>query len=604
MDNVAKKQHRKSNGEFFMSTDNTQHTRISVPNLEVTREMPLYHDIRELLKGCEERFGSDIAYIIKTKKATKTEPAEYKKVSFIELREDVDRLGAAFLRHGLKGKRLAIIGKNRYEWMVGYYAHLGGLGITVPLDKGLPLDELEMSLVRAKADVLFFDKDHIDLVERLKESKDCQTLEFICMDELEGFVSYPQLMKESYELGDDESIKEYRALPVDGNELAIILFTSGTSGLAKAVQLTQYNITFNIWSVLSVEDLRHGDVNMAFLPYHHTFGSTGQTMMTCAGMTTVFCDGLKSVQKNMVEYKVSVFICVPLLIEAMYKRIMAEVEKQGKTKTLKFGLKLSNFLLKFGIDIRKKLFGEILDKLGGALRYIISGASPLDPVVAKGFTDLGVQVVQGYGMTEASPVLAGENPQHLRFGTIGLAMPGVELMVEDPNENGEGELIAKGANVMTGYYENPEATAEVLKDGWLHTGDLVSLDKDGFITVRGRSKNVVVLKNGKNIYPEEVETLVGQIPYVKENMVFGEPREAGGDAKDLVLSVKIVYDPDLIKEQRNAVSEEEIDAAIAEDIRKINEQLPRYKQIHRRYITTEEMEKTTTGKIKRYKQKI
>lgn len=577
--------------------------RIPIPQLTPIREMPLYKDIRELLEGCKDRYGEDIAFIIKTKKATKSEPAQYKKVSFIQLRKDLDLLGSAFLRHGLKDKRLAIIGKNRYEWILAFYAHMCGVGITVPLDKGLPFDELEMSLEKSKSDFLLFDKDHLDFIEKLKENEKFKNLQFICMDEGYGYPSVPEYMKESEELG-DAGLEEYRALPVDGNALSIILFTSGTSGLAKAVQLTQYNITSNVWSVLASEDLRHGDVNMAFLPYHHTFGSTGQTMMTCAGMTTVYCDSLKAVQKNMCEYKVSVFICVPLLIEAMYKRIMAEVEKQGKTKKLNFGIKLSRFLLKFGIDIRKKLFGEILDKLGGGLRYIISGASPLDPVVARGFTDLGVQVVQGYGMTEASPVLAGENPEHLKAGTIGLAMPLVDLMVENPDDEGVGELIARGPNVMTGYYENPEATAKILRDGWLHTGDLVSVDKEGYITVCGRSKNVVVLKNGKNIYPEEVETLVGQIPYVVENMVFGEPREAGGDAKDLVLSVKLVYDPERIEETRGAKTQEEIEAAVAEDIRNINEQLPRYKQIHRRYITTEEMEKTTTGKIKRYKQKI
>ena len=577
--------------------------RIPIPQLTPIREMPLYKDIRELLEGCKDRYGEDIAFIIKTKKATKSEPAQYKRVSFIQLRKDLDLLGSAFLRHGLRDKRLAIIGKNRYEWILAFYAHMCGVGITVPLDKGLPFDELEMSLEKSKSDFLLFDKDHLDFIEKLKENEKFKNLQFICMDEGYGYPSVPEYMKESEELG-DAGLEEYRALPVDGNALSIILFTSGTSGLAKAVQLTQYNITSNVWSVLASEDLRHGDVNMAFLPYHHTFGSTGQTMMTCAGMTTVYCDSLKAVQKNMCEYKVSVFICVPLLIEAMYKRIMAEVEKQGKTKKLNFGIKLSRFLLKFGIDIRKKLFGEILDKLGGGLRYIISGASPLDPVVARGFTDLGVQVVQGYGMTEASPVLAGENPEHLKAGTIGLAMPLVDLMVENPDDEGVGELIARGPNVMTGYYENPEATAEILRDGWLHTGDLVSVDKEGYITVCGRSKNVVVLKNGKNIYPEEVETLVGQIPYVVENMVFGEPREAGGDAKDLVLSVKLVYDPERIEETRGAKTQEEIEAAVAEDIRNINEQLPRYKQIHRRYITTEEMEKTTTGKIKRYKQKI
>ena len=599
---IPRKESRKKRLDNMTENANAP-VRIPVPQLRVINDRPLYKDIRELLAGCAKEFGEADAYIIKTKRETKTSPAEYRHVSFVELKKEVDWLGAAFLARGLKGKRLAIIGKNRYEWMLGYYAQTCGLGIVVPLDKGLPLEELEMSLSRAKADVLLFDKDHLELANRLKANPDFAGLSFICMDRIEGFDALPDILEEGKALP-EEAVRTYQELPLDGNALAFILFTSGTSGLAKAVMLTHFNITHNIWAVLSAEDLRKGDVNMAFLPYHHTFGSTGQTMMSCAGMTTVFCDGLKYVQKNMVEYKVSVFICVPLLIEAMYKKIMAEVEKQGKTKKLETGKKLSRALLKIGIDRRKQLFKEIIDKLGGGLRYIISGASPLDPEVAKGFTDIGVEVVQGYGMTESSPVLAGENPQNRKAGTIGLAMPGVTLMVEDPNEEGIGELIAKGPNVMLGYYENKEATREIMGDGWLHTGDLVSLDKNGYITIRGRKKNVIVLKNGKNIYPEEVEILVGNLPYVQECMVFGEARKDDGDMKDLILSVKIVYDAQRLLETRGAETREQIEAAVAADIEAINQNLPGYKRIYRRYLTEVPMEKTTTGKVKRYKQKI
>ena len=599
---IPRKESRKKRLDNMTENANAP-VRIPVPQLRVINDRPLYKDIRELLAGCAKEFGEADAYIIKTKRETKTSPAEYRHVSFVELKKEVDWLGAAFLARGLKGKRLAIIGKNRYEWMLGYYAQTCGLGIVVPLDKGLPLEELEMSLSRAKADVLLFDKDHLELANRLKANPDFAGLSFICMDRIEGFDALPDILEEGKALP-EEAVRTYQELPLDGNALAFILFTSGTSELAKAVMLTHFNITHNIWAVLSAEDLRKGDVNMAFLPYHHTFGSTGQTMMSCAGMTTVFCDGLKYVQKNMVEYKVSVFICVPLLIEAMYKKIMAEVEKQGKTKKLETGKKLSRALLKIGIDRRKQLFKEIIDMLGGGLRYIISGASPLDPEVAKGFTDIGVEVVQGYGMTESSPVLAGENPQNRKAGTIGLAMPGVTLMVEDPNEEGIGELIAKGPNVMLGYYENEEATREIMGDGWLHTGDLVSLDKNGYITIRGRKKNVIVLKNGKNIYPEEVEILVGNLPYVQECMVFGEARKDDGDMKDLILSVKIVYDAQRLLETRGAETREQIEAAVAADIEAINQNLPGYKRIYRRYLTEVPMEKTTTGKVKRYKQKI
>ena len=573
---------------------------ITVPELKPTRRMPLYRNFRELLDGCAQSYGSDPAFQIKIKKETKTEPAQYKIRSFIELKADVDALGAALWRRGLLGKRLAIIGKNRYEWMLGYWAHLCGLGICVPLDKDLPLEELKQSLHKAKVDALYFDLAHMPLVELLQEDAAFSHMRFFCMDETPGFEDAAALLQEGYK--DEEALAAYRALPVDGDALAIILFTSGTSGLAKAVMLSQFNITHNIWSVLSVEDMRHGDVNMAFLPYHHTFGSTGQTMMTAAGLKTVFCDGLKYIQKNIVEYKVSVFICVPLLIEAMYKRLLAEIERQGKMKKLQTGLKISKLLRAIGIDRRKKLFAEIHEKLGGSLRYIVSGASPLDPAVEQGFIDLGILVVQGYGMTETSPVLAAEDPQHVRPGSIGHSMPGVTLRIEEPNEEGIGELVAQGPNMMLGYYEDEAATAEIFAGGWLHTGDLASVDADGYLTIRGRKKNVIVLKNGKNIYPEEIELLVGAIPYVSECLVFGEPRAKDGDSKDLVLSVRIVYDAEKIKALRGAVTQEEIEAAVERDVEAVNERLPHYKRIYRRYVTTELMERTTTGKIKRYKQ--
>ncbi len=575
---------------------------INVPELKPIREMPLYRDLRDLLAGCAERYGKGAAFLIKTRRETKTQPAEYRRRSFIELRDDVVSLGAAFLRLGLRGKRLAIIGKNRYEWIIAYYAHLCGLGICVPLDKDLPYEELELSLRRAKVDALLFDDAHLPLAEELIRRNVFPGMQFLSMDKSDAFTDIPTLLETG--AADTAAIAEYRALPVDGNALSVILFTSGTSGLAKAVMLSQYNITHNTWAVLSAEDLRHGDVNMAFLPYHHTFGSTGQTMMTCAGMTTVYCDGLKYIQKNIVEYKVSVFICVPLLIEAIYKRVLAEIEKQGKTKTFAFGKKLSRLLMKLGIDKRRAIFKDIHEKFGSNLRYMISGASPLDPEVERGFIDMGISVVQGYGMTETSPVLAGENPDHIRPGTIGHSMPGVRLAIEDPNEEGIGELVAQGPNVMLGYYEDDDATAEIMEGGWLHTGDLASVDGDGYLSIRGRKKNVIVLKNGKNIYPEEIELLVGNLPYVTECLVFGEARERDGDAKDLVLAVKLVVDRARLAETRGAETDEAVEAAVLADIEAINESLPHYKRIYRRYLTDEPMEKTTTGKIKRYKQNI
>lgn len=583
-------------------TTGTAPVRIPVPQLPILHDLPVYRDLRELLDGSAEKYGEKDAFIIKTKRETKTAPAEYRHVSFTALRREIDLLGAAFLEAGMKGKRLAIIGKNRLEWALGYYAQSLGLGIVIQLDKGLPAEELEWCLTQSKADVLLFDKDQLPLVKHLQAKDGFDGLEYICMDTLEGFTGLPELLERGKFLP-PEAVEAYRSLPIDEHAPAFIIFTSGTSGLAKAVLLSHYNITFDIWATVAPEDLRSTDVNMAFLPYHHTFGSTGLSMMLYSGMTTVYCDGLKYIQKNLAEYKVSFFVCVPLIIESMYRKILAEIEKQGKTRTFRRGVRISRFLLRFGIDIRRKLFGEILDKLGGGLRYVISGASPLDPEVAKGFVDLGVKIIQGYGMTESSPVLAVESPVHPCPGTIGYSIPGVTLMIEDPNEEGIGELIAQGPNVMLGYYENEEATREIMGDGWLHTGDLASLDEKGNIVIRGRKKNVIVLKNGENVYPEELEVPISYLPYVRECMVYGEKKRAD-DPRDLALAVRIVYDATQLKTIRGAVSPEEIEAAVAADLDAINESLPDYKRIRRLYLTEEPMEKTTTGKVKRYKQKI
>ena len=575
---------------------------IQVPSLKPIYPANYHRDFREMIRYAADTYGTDDAFILKNKPKSRKEAPTYKHISFRAFRQDVRALGTGLLKSGLGGKRFAIIGKNSYDWIISYYAVLCGLGTCVPLDKGLPYEELHSSLVRSHADVLIFDLGHKDLAEKLIEDGNSGVTTFLCMEDLEGFESCQWMWKKGLRaLGDGDT--EYDELPIDPDAVTIYLFTSGTTSMSKAVMLSQKNIMSNLYTMEKVEDIRHGDINMAFLPYHHTFGSSGQSLMIACGVTTTFCDGLKYIQKNLVEYHVSVFVCVPLLIEAMYKKIMAGVRKQGKEEKFKKGLAISKLLMKLHIDVRKRLFKDVLDQLGGNVRYIISGASALDPEVVDGFTAMGIQVVQGYGMTESSPVLAAENPKNLRAGSIGMSMPDVELRILEPNEEGIGELIARGDNVMHGYYENPEATAEALVDGWLHTGDLVSCDKDGFLFVRGRKKNVIVLKNGKNVYPEELEILIDALPYVRENIVVGEPRHKDGDSKDLALCARIVYDPDYMKENYGAETQEAIEKVIRADLDKINETLPNYKQILRLDATDQEMEKTTTGKVKRYVQK-
>ena len=379
--------------------------------------------------------------------------------------------------------------------------------------------------------------------------------------------------------------------------MSIILFTSGTTSKSKAVMLSHRNIASNITAMNKVEKFLSTDVNMAFLPFHHTFGSTGILIFLNHGCTNVFCDGIRHIQANMKEYKVSIFVCVPLLIEAMYKKIEKEIQRQRKTKLIKIATPICNFLLKFGIDIRRNVFKDIINNLGGSLRAIISGASALDPKVARAFNNFGILTIQGYGLTETSPVLAAENENCIRYGSIGFPMPGVSLKIDNPNEQGIGELIAKGPNVMLGYYENEEATKESIIDGWFHTGDLAKKDKDGYFFITGRKKNVIVLKNGKNIYPEELESLIAKLPYVDESMVFGYPKD-----DDLVVSVKIVYNKDYVKENFKDFSQAELKDKIWEDIKEINKGLTNYKHMKKLIITDEPMIKTSTQKVKRHEE--
>ena len=571
---------------------------IKVKELKPIFTPVLHENLRDMVNYAAMAYDQDVAFILKHKLSKKE--FTYENISFRRFRDEINGFGTALLKRGFQDRRIAILGNNSYEWLLSHLTIVNGLGISVPLDKGLPYDELESSLIRSQATAIIFDKAHRYMIEDIKRNDNTKLTDFICMDEIEDYEDVQALINEGQDLIED-GMEDYMNLPIDKDAMAILLFTSGTTSMAKAVMLSHYNITYDIYSMMQVEDIRHGDVNMAFLPYHHTFGATGQLLMIAAGATTTYCEGLKYIQKNIAEYKVSVFVCVPLLIESIYKRIMAAVKKEGKEKKLQTGIKLSRALLKIGIDRRRQLFKDIHEQLGGNLRYVISGASALDPVAAQGFADIGILAYQGYGMTEASPCIAAETSEEHKAGSIGLAMPGIEVAIDNPNEEGIGELIARGPNVMLGYYENEEETAEVLKDGWLHTGDLARLDNDGYIYICGRKKNVIVLKNGKNVYPEELETLIANLPYVEDSMVFGEPKR-DDDEKDLALCAKIVYNKDMMKNIYGLENPAEIQAVIKKDIDAINEELPVYKHMLRLRVTDEPMIKTTTGKVKRYEE--
>lgn len=552
------------------------------------------NSFRELLEDSAKKYGEKNAFIIKEK--IEKNP-KYKYISYNKLKEDVDSFGQGLISLGLKGKRIAIIGKNSYEWGLTYLTVLSSVGISVPLDKGLKQDEIESLISRSSADCIVFDDKYIDIMNDVKEKGNSNIKEFICMRKNEdGYRTIEEVINiGKKELSDGK--KDVFEYTIDPKAMAVILFTSGTTALAKGVMLSQDNILSNIYQMDCMIEFFDSDVSLAFLPFHHTFGSTALLLFLHNGVCTTFCDGLKYIQKNLVEYKVSVFVCVPLIIESMYKKIMQEVKKQGKEKLINTAGKIANGLYKMHIDIRRKLFKTILDQLGGHVRFVVSGAAALDKDVAEGFRTFGVTVIQGYGLTETSPVLASENTRHIAPGTVGVPMHGVEIEIDNPDEKGIGEIKAKGDNVMLGYFENEEATNEVLKDGWFYTGDLGYINKDGYLVINGRKKTVIVLKNGKNIFPEELEALINALPYVSESMVFGYPKD-----DDLVVSVEIQYNKDYVEKEMNNISYDELHDIVWNDIKKINTTLPTYKYIKKLFLTDEEMIKTTTAKVKRFKE--
>ncbi len=552
-----------------------------------------FTDLKDMLKKSGEKYGNRPAYIFKTK-----EPGKFREITHKEFRDEINALGTKLIDLGLKDKRIAVISENRYEWAVDYLAIATGTGIVVPLDKSLPDNEIESLIIRSEVEAIFYSNKYDSIMNKIKEEGNTQLKYFISMDlekEENGIKSQKELTQEGKKLLEDGN-REFIDAKIDNEKMGIMLFTSGTTAMSKAVMLSHKNICSNLMDITSVIKVTEEDRFLSFLPLHHTFECTvGFLYPISKGGAIAFCDGIRHIAENVKEYQITAMISVPILFEAMYKKIMKSIEKKGKLETVKKGIKISNFLLKFGIDIRRKLFKEIHQNLGGKVRLFVSGGAALDPEAEKGFNDLGVNMYQGYGLTESSPVIAAEDDKYRRLGSIGKAFPSLEVKILEPDEDGIGELIAKGPSIMLGYYNNEEATKETLEGEWLHTGDLARIDKDGYIFISGRKKFVIVLKNGKNIFPEELETLVNKIDGVKESFVYGRPEEDG----DYKICAKIVYDKDMAKEVYGTDDEEELKELIWKEVKKVNKEMPAYKYIRDIVITDKELIKTTTQKTKR-----
>ena len=557
-----------------------------------------FNNIKEIINNSQEKFGDKPAFKMKTDKE-----GEFKEISYKDYIDEVNSLGTALISIGLKDKRIGIIGENRKEWQLSYLSIVCGTGIVVPLDKALPDNEILNLIERSEIEAIFYSEKYNDVMQKVKDQKLGKIKFFISMDANETKDQiYSQ--KELVKIGKDllkNGARSFLDAEIDNEKMSIMLFTSGTTSKSKAVALSHKNICSNIYDISTVFDVNSNDTLLSFLPLHHTFESTvGFLYPVSVGACVTFCEGLRHIAQNIKEYHVSVMIAVPILFESMYKQILKNIDKQGKTKKVKFAMKLSNFLLKFGIDIRRKIFKEIHDNLGGKLRLFVAGAAAFNPEAEKGFNNFGVETYQGYGLTETSPVVAAEHKECVKVGSIGKLFPSFEGKIVEPNEQGIGELAVKGPCVMLGYHNDEEATKAAIQDGWFLTGDLAYFDNDDYIFITGRKKSVIVLKNGKNIYPEELETLINDIPGVKESFVYG--KSDNEDKDDLKICAKLVYDREIFENEYGLTKEEDIKNKLWQEVKNINRKMPTYKYVKEIKITEEELIKTTTLKVKRFEE--
>ena len=561
-------------------------------------EPRIVKNYRDMISYSTEHYADRVAY--KYKKNSNLKHVEYVEKTYAQVGKDIKAFATALLNKGLEQKKIVVIGNNRYEWCVSYLAVTSGNMIIVPMDKALPDNEIENLVTRSEAEVAIFDKKYLEVMKKLKKDKNVNLQMLICMDDIkdnetEKFSELLQRGEELLKNGDEK----YEKVEINPEKMSIMLFTSGTTNAPKAVMLSQKNICANLSDFASWVKLYPTDTLLSFLPIHHTFECTVTFLYGFySGCTVAFCDGLKYIQKNLVEYKVSVFVAVPLVLETMYKKVQKAIRDQGKDKLINRMIKISNGLLKCKIDLRKVIFKQILNNFGGNIRLVLYGAAPMDKETIVGFNNFGIELVQGYGLTETSPVIAAESDKEKMPGAVGLALPSLNVKIDNPDENGEGEILVKGPSVMIGYYHNDEENKKAFVDGWFRTGDYGYITNDGFIYVTGRKKDIIVLRNGKNVYPQEIEFLINKLPYVTESLVYQREK----DKTDTMLCAKIVYDKDIIKEKLGEKTEKEYKDCIWNEIKEINKQLPVFKHIKKITITTEPFIKTTTQKVKRYEE--
>ena len=544
-------------------------------------------DYKDLVKRYEG-FGENIAFKFKKN-------GEIKEITYKQYVEDIKKVAEKVLDSDVQ--KIAVIGNNRYEWCITYLGVTTAGKVIVPLDKALTDIEIGKLLKRSGVEVVVYDEKYDTAIDdAIKQG--CNIKYKICMDNIDkdGVVKFSKMLEDGENIIKSGKAK-YNDVKINENEMYIMLFTSGTTSEPKAVMLSQKNICENINAIAEHVKVYQTDTLLSFLPIHHTFECTITFIYgTYSGATVAFCEGLRYIADNLKEFKITVFVAVPLVLETMYKKIQKGIVDSGKKDLIEKMKKISHALLKCRIDVRKKLFKPVTKKFDEYLRVVFYGAAPMDKATIEGYNDLGIDLVQGYGLTESSPVITAETDKQKRPGSIGLPLNNIEVKIDNPDKDGVGEILAKGPNIMLGYYENEEATKKALENGWLHTGDYGYIDEDGFVYITGRKNDLIVLRNGKNIYPQELEFLINKLPYVAENMVYAREKTK----TDTMLCAKIVYDKDHIVDQFGEKTKKEYEKLIWEEIKNINKDLPTYKHIKEIIITDEPLEKTTTQKVKRY----
>lgn len=541
------------------------------------------NNYKEILIDCSNKYKNKIAFYEKKGK-------EKIAHSYEDLKNDVFRLGTMLLEIGLKDKHVAIVGENSYDWVISYLAVINGVGIAVPLDKELSEDQLCKLMKKSDVSVLIFSKNFLSSIEYIKANvPDLQCC--ICIDENSyGYDDIKSLIDKGMELLDKGDIS-YLKSDVNIDDLNVIMFTSGTTGANKGVMISQRNILSNVMDM--AEMFQGYDNLLAVLPFHHAYQNICGILTTIKlGMTIFINDSLKHLSKNINEFKPEAMILVPLFLETMYRSVEVELKRKKLERRFKRSLKVSNVLLIINIDLRRKIFKKLIDNFGGNLKTIISGGALLREDLIKKFEDIGINVINGFGITECTPVVSVNFSKN--FNSIGKPFSSVDVSILNPDENGVGEILVHGDHVMLGYYKDDKSTKESFVDDWFNTGDLGYIDDCGYLYITGRKKNLIVLSNGKNVNPEELEEyILENMSYVKETLVYSTKSKNGSE-----IIVGAVY---ISEEYISMRGIENVRKDIEEDLRKINSKLPLFKQIQKIYIKEEEFEKNTSKKIMRSK---